>query len=399
MNASRTSGVERAGYVTLAACLGVVQFTIFGANLLVIPGLLWLVLAVREGRRPDVPPFFVPLLVLAGVTLVSCAFSADPLESFKRSRQLLLLLVVPGASRLLRGDRAMTAVNVIIALGAAGALVGIVEYAALGFDENNRPRGTLGHYMTYSGVLMLVTCAAAARLIYYTKEWVWPAIAVPALLVALAVTFSRNAWMGALVAIGVLLAVRNIKLLVVVPAAALLFILVAPAAVRQRAYSIFDPHNATNRDRVGMLESGLQMVKDHPWFGVGMNEVPRLYPHYRTADAVDPADAVGPTTRAHLHNVPMQLAAERGLPALAVWLWFVAVAARDLFRQLQRGPAKAVAGAGAAALVAMLVAGMFEYNFGDSEFLVLFLGLISLPYAAALTSEPGQVRQPGAGVR
>ena len=31
----------------------------------------------------------------------------------------------------------------------------------------------------------------------------------------------------------------------------------------------------------------------------------------------------------------------------------------------------------------MLAAGMFEYNFGDSEFLMLFLVLITLPHAAA----------------
>jgi hypothetical protein len=42
-----------------------------------------------------------------------------------------------------------------------------------------------------------------------------------------------------------------------------------------------------------------------------------------------------------------------------------------------------VAGAGLAALVAMIAAGMFEYNFGDSEFLMLFLGMITLPYAAS----------------
>ena len=35
-----------------------------------------------------------------------------------------------------------------------------------------------------------------------------------------------------------------------------------------------------------------------------------------------------------------------------------------------------------AAVVAMLAAGMFEYNFGDSEFLMLFLLLVTLPYAA-----------------
>jgi hypothetical protein len=31
----------------------------------------------------------------------------------------------------------------------------------------------------------------------------------------------------------------------------------------------------------------------------------------------------------------------------------------------------------------MIAAGMFEYNFGDSEFLMLFLVLVTLPYAAA----------------
>jgi hypothetical protein len=30
----------------------------------------------------------------------------------------------------------------------------------------------------------------------------------------------------------------------------------------------------------------------------------------------------------------------------------------------------------------MLAAGLFEYNFGDSEFLMLFLVLITLPFAA-----------------
>jgi len=34
----------------------------------------------------------------------------------------------------------------------------------------------------------------------------------------------------------------------------------------------------------------------------------------------------------------------------------------------------------------MLAAGLFEYNFGDSEFLMLFLVLITLPFAALNTA-------------
>lgn len=377
--------IERAAFVALAGCLGLIQLSIAGAEILLdIAGILWLVVLFSERRRPAVPAFFWPLVGLALWTLVSSAFSMDPVESFKRDRQLLLYLIVPMTMRLARGPRAMMTANVIIALGAAGALVGIVQYAALGFDNlHQRPHGLLGHYMTYSGVLMLVICTAAAQLLFRERDWVWPAVAVPALLVALVTTQSRNAWVGAVLAIVTLLTFRRMwKLLALLPIAIVLFVLVAPAGIRSRAMSGFDPANATNQDRIAMLKSGKGMIADHPWTGVGPNMVPKAYlEKYKTPDAVDPEDKPN-DTRAHLHNVPVQLAAERGLPALGIWLVFVVVAIAGLVGQFHRGRARALAAGGVAAIVAMLAAGMFEHNFGDSEFLILFLGLITLPFAA-----------------
>jgi O-antigen ligase len=125
-----------------------------------------------------------------------------------------------------------------------------------------------------------------------------------------------------------------------------------------------------------MLRKGVYMVKDRPLTGVGPEMVERVYLEY-------PDDPMAVNrTNPHLHNVPVQIAAERGLPALAAWVWFVIVAAAGLWRQLRAGSAKALSAAGLAAMIAMLVAGQFEYNFGDSEFLMLFLGLITLPWAA-----------------
>jgi O-antigen ligase len=384
MTAPRFERIELVAYVALALGLGLIQFHISAEVFLDIAGLLWLYIAVREGRRPDVPRFFIPLMALAAWTLLSCAMSSDPATSFMRSRQLLLLLIVPGVLRLARGERAGRILDVIIAFGAIAALVGVIQYYVLGFDEiNRRPRGLLDHYMTYSGLLMLIVCSAVARLLYRDREWIWPAIAVPALVVALALTQSRNAWVGAVLAATVLFAIRDRRLLLVLPLLAVVGALVAPESVRHRAMSVFDSHDTASQDRRAMLVAGVHMVKDHPVFGVGMNMVPRVYLQYRTADAVDSADATGPETRSHLHNVPMQLAAERGLPALAFWLWFIVVAFRDLYRQTREGPARALAAAGLAALVAMIGAGLFEHNFGDSEFLILFLGVISLPFAAA----------------
>ncbi len=158
----------------------------------------------------------------------------------------------------------------------------------------------------------------------------------------------------------------------------LVFFAIAPNVILSRVESIGDLNDPASRDRVAMLRSGVQIVKDHPVTGVGPDMISVVYAQYR--DATYGVNEINP----HLHNVPMQIAAERGIPALAIWLWFVLVASRDLWRQLRAGEAKAVAGAGVAAMVAMLVAGQFEYNFGDSEFLMLFLGLITLPYAARM---------------
>lgn len=390
--------IETWAFWTLTASLALVQLSVAAAETLFgISALLWLVLVIRDRRVPNVPPFFVPLLMLAGWTLVSTALSPEPRLGLHEDKQLLLYLVVPIAMRVVGARGAPRVLTALIAVGGVSALAGIVQGIVVGdlsYDYliHNRPHGLLGHYMTYSGVLMLVLCAAAAQLIFAEREWLWPAVAVPAMLVALAVTLSRNVWLGALAAIVALLVVRRPRLLIAVPVVLAIALAVAP--VRSRALDVFDPSNATNRDRVSMIKSGGAMIRDHALFGVGPNRVPEEYlAHYKRADAVDPADQPG-STRAHLHNVVVQLAAERGLPALAAWLWFVAVAAIGLLDQMRRGPAPALAAAGFAAVIAMLIAGLFEHNFGDSEFLFLFLGLITLPYAARY-----QVGAPGSHAR
>jgi len=379
-----SSRLELAAFVLYAAGVGLIQFTIQAEVLLDLAAVAWIVLAWRDRTRPAVPAFFLPLLALAAASLLSAAFSSDPIASFERSRQLLLFLIVPLTMRLARGRRAQRTIDVIIALGSVAALYGILQWTALGYDEAKRPRGSLGHWMTYSGVLMLVICAAASRLLFVKKKenWVWPAVAVPSLIVALVATYTRNAWVGSFAAVGALLMARKKRFLVALPLIIIVVGAIAPASIRDRAMSMFDPHNPTNQDRVAMLKAGVAMVKDHPLFGVGLNMVPREYLKYRTADARDSDGAVGPETRSHLHNVPMQLAAERGIPALLAWLWFVVAAGIGLWRLLRTGSTPGIAGAGFAAVIAMVVAGLFEHNFGDSEFLILFLALITLPFAA-----------------
>jgi O-antigen ligase len=371
----------------IAALFGVAAFTqvsiAIAQTLLFIAIACWLTLVVMRRERVEVPVFFYPLLAYAGWTLLSAVFSPDPRASFVDCKQLSLFLIVPATYRMVRGSRATTMLTVIISVGALTAAYGIFQYGLLHYDQlNQRPQGTLGHYMTYSGLLMLVIGTALAKLLFDPGERAWPALVLPALLLAVALTSTRMAWVGVCAAAAVLLLIKDFRLLAVLPIVGAITFAVAGPAITQRLISMFDAKDPTRRDRVAMLIEGRHMVQDHPLFGVGPNMIETVYEQYRVADAVE---KVNP----HLHNVPMQIAAERGLPALVIWLGFIAVLGRGLLGAIRTQRPRTVAAVAVAGLVGMLAAGLFEYNFGDSEFLMMFLLLITLPFsfARSLASE------------
>jgi O-antigen ligase len=399
---------------TFAACslilvAGSLQFSIFVSQvLLAVTVAAWLAVLVVEKHGPAAPRFAIPLALYAGMTILSAALSFDPRASLADCKQLVLLLIVPITYELMNERLAWPAATVVLSAGAVSGLVGIAQYGLLNYDNLGlRPRSTLGMYMTFSGLTMLVVGLAVSQVLFARKQRTWPALIVPALSVALAVTFTRSAWVGAFGALALLLVLKDFRLIAVLPLIAAVFLIAAPPGVVQRFYSIFDLTDPTNRDRLAMLRAGEQIVRAHPLTGVGPDMVERAYPAYRVPDAVM-------ETTPHLHSVPLQIAAERGLPALGLWVWFIAVLTLDLWRLFRFGSTGAGApppaqndadasprvpkargdawpqalrerwlpAAGLASVVAMLAAGLFEYNFGDSEFLMLFLFLITLPFAA-----------------
>jgi O-antigen ligase len=379
--------LELARVVVLLGFVAAVQVSIAAAQLLLaVLVLLWVIWLVDERRRIEMPAMFVPLIAYAGATLVSTVFSSDPRVSVMACKQVVLFLIVPAVYQLARGRRAWAVVTVIIIVGAASAALGILQYAMMGYDNlSRRPHGVMGHYMTYSGLLMLVACAASARLLFCQRRS-WSALTLALLLVALTLTFTRSAWIGALAGLGVLLSLKNVRLLVVLPILAGAFFALAPHGVTHRFYPIFDPHDVTNVERVAMLREGARMVEAHPLAGLGPNMVEERYAEYRA-----PTDPFH--NNQHLHNNLVQIAAERGIPALGAWIWFILTLALDLIKKLRNSTERMFPAAGLAALTAMLIAGLFEYNFGDSEFLMLFLVLVTLPYAADRAPQPAQTLQ------
>jgi O-antigen ligase len=140
--------------------------------------------------------------------------------------------------------------------------------------------------------------------------------------------------------------------------------------------------NETTRDRLAMLKGGLRMIRDHPLVGVGPGQVKHAYP-----ETYAPAEALRRST-SHLHDTPLQIAAERGVVGLALWLWIYAAWFRAAARTWRTIPPAAAADRALTvgtilAIAAFLIGGLFEYNFGDTEVLLVACAVMALPFVLA----------------
>ncbi len=375
-------GLEQAGAVALFAMAGAVQFSIAAAQILLAIALIcWITLLIVRRERFEAPRFFWAMLAYGAATIVSAALSPDPRTSLIDCKQLVLFLIVPLVYRFAPGPRGHTLLTVVLTCAAISAVLGIVQYGILHYDNlGQRPQGTLGHWMTYSGLLMIVIGVAVARVLFANGDRTWAALVLPALGVAVAITFTRGAAVGACAAIALLFALKDFRLFAILPIVAAVFIMIAPGQIAKRYASMFNMNDPTIRDRRTMLHIGERMIRAHPLTGVGPNMVQRLYVDYTGSDSLVGPDGVT-HINPHLHNDFLQIAAERGLPALALWLWFIVALIKDLWTRFETGQ-RALSAAALATVAALLTFGLFEYNFGDSEVLMLFLTIVTLPAAA-----------------
>ena len=101
---------------------------------------------------------------------------------------------------------------------------------------------------------------------------------------AMLLTLTRGAWIGACVALGVIVARWRLRWVLVVPVLAAAALLLLPATYRQRALLTFDPTYFSNADRVQMWKAGLAMWRAHPWTGVCLGDLKPIYREFAGAD-------------------------------------------------------------------------------------------------------------------
>jgi O-antigen ligase len=343
--------------------------------------IVWFTLLSREHgwRRAFSPPIVFWFGLLVAFLVLSAIFSLHPGTSLIALKGLFTFLFVPLFADSIQTERdAYRLVGALTFSSLVLCAAGLWQYLHGGNDLNHRIRASLSHYMTFSGILLVVVLALVGIAIEGPRRMKLPSAAAATVLGGtLLLTFTRNAYVGFLAAIILYLAIRKPMALFAVPVLALAAYGVSPADIRLRLLSTFDPADPTNRDRLAMAVAGLRMIRDFPVFGLGLTLVKPYYPLYRVADA--PRWQVP-----HLHDNLLQIAAESGLFAAAMYVALLVCFFRATVRLLKRESEPSRRGLLAGAFLALsgvTVAGLFEYNFGDVEVLMTTLILLALPFS------------------
>ncbi|MFN2443803.1 MAG: O-antigen ligase family protein, partial [Thermoanaerobaculia bacterium] len=240
-----------------------------------------------------------------------------------------------------------------------------------GNDIEGRIAGTTAHVMTYSGILLPLSLLSI-RMARTRKLAVATAVLTS---VALALTFTRGAWLGWLAGIAVLALLWRPRVIAWMVPLLILGIAFAPLPIFARLISSVDFSQTSVLDRIRMAQGGIEMIRDHPILGVGPANVKETYPLYRKPDA--------PRFRPpHLHNNVLQIWAERGLLALVAYLALQVEFLRAVFRRRRDERTRGWAEAGIATACGLFVAGLFEFNFGDTEVLLNMLDVWALTLVA-----------------
>lgn len=405
------TAIRRAAFVAFILGLGL-SITLSQSALVVLAALwLW---GLRDPRVRAAArwPLWHPVLAFSATSLLSALASGHAATSLAACKGLLLVaalyVTADALPDLEAAHRFLSALLLVTAVAAAvGVLQTVIcpgpgaDYAgpAWLYHRCYRGRGFFSIYMTLAGVLSLVLLSTLPRLLPGAGLPRWPALPWLVNLGGLVATYTRGAWVG--FGAGVLALLPTSRrgrwvllggLLVLALAA-----LAGPPQLRQRVLTIGDLDDPTAKERIYMWRSGLAMWREHPWLGTGPGGVKRDYHSYALPEAIKKRTS-------HVHNTPLQILVERGVVGLAAWLWIWGaffVEGSGLLRRLPERDARAralVAGS-LAAITGFLVGGLFEYNFGDSEVVMVAWAVLALPsvVAAQQTAVPPASSAEGPG--
>jgi hypothetical protein len=246
-----------------------------------------------------------------------------------------------------------------------------------------RASGWTRHYETFSETLQVLAQLALGLALALSRRsakrgwrvWLWLSASV-VLAMGIMLTAMRTVLVA--FAIGAIIityrAARKRERLFVYAAIVLLLMTGALAVWRTRVAGTLSFHDASTALRLQVAGVALKRLRAHPFFGHGMDAVKKHWSEW----GFPGTDVI------HMHSTPLQLAFDRGLPALFFWLWMMASfwkrttraekSARDSTDTNRHGLLLGATGA----LAGLFASSLVNYNFGDGEVALVFWWLMGI---------------------
>jgi len=385
-------------WLTFAAVLAILASTAV-YNILIAVAFAALLFS---GEKLKMPPIRLPLALFMAGTAISMALSDDPWSGRPAIRKFylfLILLLVTSTFRKLSEVRWL-----IIGLCAVMTLSALDSFAqffqkqseAQALHRNfyeyytrERITGFTSHWMTLGGEEMMVILMGAAMVFFGAakdRAKLWISAGIGTVILSLMVGYTRSIWLGTAIGGVYLIWMWKRWWVLALPVLGALILVLNPLDLGERIRSIFAPHGDTdsNQFRYVCRRTGWEMIKAHPLFGLGPEQVKAQFDKYVPADIPRPLPS---GWYGHLHNIYYHYAAERGIPTMLALMWLLGKMLYDFWRGLRRLPreaslARAVLFGAIAVILSMLSEGYYENNFGDGEPLALFLAIASCGYLA-----------------
>jgi O-Antigen ligase len=244
-----------------------------------------------------------------------------------------------------------------------------------------RASGTFGHWVTYAEVLQLVASLAIGLLLGLPQKrsltGLMLLIAATGLVFALAMTVTRASWAGlAISTVVMLLLTVSRRALLIVGACAIPLILVAGFYLQEkRSVGFLDQRDQSTTWRETVWKEGLTLLVSKPrhlLVGVGVDSIKGYWRQWGLFNN-------GRLPVGHMHSNLLQIALERGVPTLIIWLCLIGMYGHALWQSIRRSDQvadfpRALALGAFGGLIGFFVSGLVHYNWGDSEVvMVLYL--------------------------
>jgi O-antigen ligase len=203
------------------------------------------------------------------------------------------------------------------------------------------------------------------------------------IVLSLGLTVTRASWIAFGISATLLLALSvSRRTLIIAGAIAIPLVLASVFVLQQkRGIGFFDRRDQSTTWRETVWREGFDLLVSRPrhlLVGVGIDSIKG---HWREWGLFDN----GRLPTGHMHSNLLQIAVERGVPALTVWLILLGLYSRMLWRLVrkfaddgERWIARGVALGALGGLVGFFVSGIVHYNWGDSEVVTVLYFIMGL---------------------